>query len=605
MNSASFRAVLWLLVALYVPGQAAAAWWNEDWAFRKQITIDASATGADIAGSPADVPLLIRLHPGNFTYFNDAQPDGDDLRVIAADDVTPLKFHVERFDPVNQMVLLWVRVPRVTGGSANDFVYLYYGNPDAVSAEDRAGTYDANQALVYHFGETTGGVRDATAYGNRPAAATAEPTTASLIGGGARFDGTTSLRVADSPSLRIVPAQGATLSAWVRFTAPQQDAYLLAAEDPAGRALVVGLNGAAPYVRLGGPGDAPLLTAPELTLGEWHHVALRAGATRLALHVDGAEVAAADVALPELAGGFAIGASAAGTNYFVGELDELQIANTQRSVDWLKAASASQGVMGNLVVYGGDSAQEAGEGGEGYFAATMRNVTFDGWVVIGVLGVMFAISVWVIVAKAVLLGRIERQNSRFISAYRSLGTADPLGLLKGIADTASAGSPSDAAVHLEQYAPSTLFPLYVAGASEVRHRLRSPAVGARPAAFSDATMGAIRAAVDAVFVRERQKLNSRMVLLTIAISGGPFLGLLGTVVGVMITFAAIALSGDVNVNAIAPGIAAALVATVAGLGVAIPALFAYNWLGSRIKDIDAETHVFGDEFINKLAEHYA
>ena len=95
-----------------------------------------------------------------------------------------------------------------------------------------------------------------------------------------------------------------------------------------------------------------------------------------------------------------------------------------------------------------------------------------------------------------------------------------------------------------------------------------------------------------------------MVLLTIAISGGPFLGLLGTVVGVMVTFAAIAASGDVNVNAIAPGIAAALVATVAGLGVAIPALFAYNWLGTRIKDIDAETHVFGDEFVNKLAEHY-
>ena len=77
-------------------------------------------------------------------------------------------------------------------------------------------------------------------------------------------------------------------------------------------------------------------------------------------------------------------------------------------------------------------------------------------------------------------------------------------------------------------------------------------------------------------VRETQRLNRMMVLLTIAISGGPFLGLLGTVVGVMITFAAIAATGDVNVNAIAPGIAAALVATVAGLGVAIPALFGYN-----------------------------
>ncbi len=67
-------------------------------------------------------------------------------------------------------------------------------------------------------------------------------------------------------------------------------------------------------------------------------------------------------------------------------------------------------------------------------------------------------------------------------------------------------------------------------------------------------------------VRLTQKLQSQMVMLTIAISGGPFLGLLGTVVGVMITFAAIAASGDVNVNSIAPGIAAALAATVAGSG---------------------------------------
>ncbi len=96
-----------------------------------------------------------------------------------------------------------------------------------------------------------------------------------------------------------------------------------------------------------------------------------------------------------------------------------------------------------------------------------------------------------------------------------------------------------------------------------------------------------------------QRLNRMMVVLTIAISGGPFLGLLGTVVGVMITFAAIAASGDVNVNAIAPGIAAALVATVAGLGVAIPALFAYNYLISRIKDLTSDIQVFVDEFVTQ------
>jgi biopolymer transport protein ExbB len=96
-----------------------------------------------------------------------------------------------------------------------------------------------------------------------------------------------------------------------------------------------------------------------------------------------------------------------------------------------------------------------------------------------------------------------------------------------------------------------------------------------------------------------------MVLLTIAISGGPFLGLLGTVVGVMITFAAIAAAGDVNVNAIAPGIAAALLATVAGLAVAIPALFGYNWLASRIKNVSNEMHVFADELLSKLSENYS
>jgi biopolymer transport protein ExbB len=96
-----------------------------------------------------------------------------------------------------------------------------------------------------------------------------------------------------------------------------------------------------------------------------------------------------------------------------------------------------------------------------------------------------------------------------------------------------------------------------------------------------------------------------MVWLTVAIAGGPFLGLLGTVVGVMITFAAIAASGDVNINAIAPGTAAALVATVAGLGVAIPCLFGYNYLNTRVKEIVADMRVFVDEFVARIAETYS
>ena len=58
-------------------------------------------------------------------------------------------------------------------------------------------------------------------------------------------------------------------------------------------------------------------------------------------------------------------------------------------------------------------------------------------------------------------------------------------------------------------------------------------------------------------------------------------------------------------NAIAPGIAAALVATVAGLGVAIPSLFGYNYLASKIKELTTDMQVFVDEFVTRLAENYS
>src|SRR5262245_43126673 len=157
-----------LCAAFAVPQSAWAQWWNQDWAFRKQIMLDLSATGANVTGSPTDVPVLVRLSAANFGFFNDIQPDGDDLRFVAADDVTPLKYHIERFDAVNQMVLAWVRVPRLAGGTNSDFVYLYYGNPDAVAGDDRHGTYDVNEVAVYHFSDANGIASHATADGKQP-----------------------------------------------------------------------------------------------------------------------------------------------------------------------------------------------------------------------------------------------------------------------------------------------------------------------------------------------------------------------------------------------------------------------------------------------------
>ena len=207
-------AALIAVVATLIPMAAlAATWWNNDWKYRKEISLDLSATGADVAGTPLDVPVLIRLSLANFSYFNDTKPDGSDFRIVAGDDKTPLKFHFEKYDVQNQMALLWVRVPQITGGSKSDKIYAYYGNADAPNAADAPGTYDAAQVLVLPMSESSGTPQDLTAYKNNPSASNAGLTPASLIGGGAKFSGKETISIPASPSLRLLPAQGLTASA--------------------------------------------------------------------------------------------------------------------------------------------------------------------------------------------------------------------------------------------------------------------------------------------------------------------------------------------------------------------------------------------------------
>jgi biopolymer transport protein ExbB len=211
----------------------------------------------------------------------------------------------------------------------------------------------------------------------------------------------------------------------------------------------------------------------------------------------------------------------------------------------------------------------------------------------------------VIISKVIIVGRAQRDNKKFEQAFGKLSIAEMSALNHESTEDDEDFDASPLLLSLtsssnqSDFAGSNIYRIYHVGVEEMNRRL-----GKNSNTISAAAMTAVKASMDAVLMRELQKLNSQMVLLTIAISGGPFLGLLGTVVGVMITFAAIAASGEVNVNAIAPGIAAALVATVAGLAVAIPALFAYNYIGSQIKVVTTDMHVFVDEFIAKLAEQH-
>lgn len=587
------RLLLALATLLY--SLEAAAWWNEEWTQRKQIVIDTTAAGANTRQPLAEVPVLVRLHSGNFPQFLALLDQGADFRFVDGDDVTPLKFHVERFDPVAELAYVWVKVPAVGPQSDTGSLYLYFGNPSAPKAEDAGGTFDVGTVAAFHFGEAAGTPVDSTAYKTPVSAGTAIALPASLIGGGATLSGTEPLVIGPAPQVALDPATGFTFETWVRLNGqPVEPAYLMdmAGEGDARLSVLVGPAGV--EARLGATSVA---SGAPLDASGWHHVAVVVAADGLRLYLDGAEAGAAAVTPVAIAASLYVGGSSTGGGLLAADLDELRISNTGRAADWVAFSAKVQGPANDRLLSYGVDASSDGEGETaGSFGIIFQNVFGkpEAWVeqsVIVVCGLMMLAAAVIMFLKAVALSRAASATRRFLIAYGALGEKegeDDLGSLY-----AARG----------QFGDSPLWRVYHVGIDEV-HKRRSPAVGAQSAGIDDKALASIRAAMDASMVREGQRLNSQLVLLTIAISGGPFIGLFGTVVGVMVTFAAIAATGDVNIAAIAPGMAAALLATVAGLGVAIPSLFGYNWLSSRAKEQVADMRVFVDELTARFNEEY-
>jgi biopolymer transport protein TolQ len=103
-------------------------------------------------------------------------------------------------------------------------------------------------------------------------------------------------------------------------------------------------------------------------------------------------------------------------------------------------------------------------------------------------------------------------------------------------------------------------------------------------------------AMDLALTREMERLEGRLGFLATVGSAAPFVGLFGTVVGIMTSFQAIAGSKSTNLAVVAPGIAEALLATALGLLAAIPAVIAYNKLSSDVGKFTARMEGFADEF---------
>jgi biopolymer transport protein ExbB len=589
------QALLFVLLLVVLGSSHAQAWWNHDWTIRKKINIDTGTTGGAITDPIGTTAVLIRL--ADFD-FGAAKDDGSDIRLIAGDDKTPLAFHIEKYDSLLGEAFVWVKVPDLKPGAPTS-LWLYYGNQGTITAPggaDPKATYGSDTALIYHFAESGAPAHDSSGQGND--SQTPIATTDSLIGPGLRLSGKVPVTIAPSTSLAWTEGAPLTWSAWIKPAALQPNAILFSRRDGA-KDFVVGIDNGIPYLDLNGSrttAGAPIAAA------SWHHVAVVTSGSTATLYLDGASYATLSAGLPALTTPLSLGGDTAdGATGFTGEMDELEIVNAAQPAGQIKFAALSEGTdPSKILSVNVDEAAPASwlSGAFGLFGVILKSVTIDGWVVIGILGIMSVVSWYVMVTKFLYVNHVQKGNTLFLKEWRHI--AQDLTALDHSDTTQVKNVSGQNNLHKQKLiANSTLYRIYHIGSVEIGHRMATGSV------LSSRSIQAIRASLDGGYVRENHALNDGMVFLTISIAGGPFMGLLGTVVGVMITFAAIAATGEVNISAIAPGLAAALVATVAGLLVAIPALLGYNYLVSRMKTVSSDMQIFIDEFVTKMAEFYS
>jgi biopolymer transport protein ExbB len=598
----------YLPLALLLSSTASAespSWWDAKWPLRKKITIDPAAA-AGLAAPVENSTLLIRLHEGNFQFLS-AREDGSDIRFVAEDGKTVLSHHIEKFNSLLNEAYVWVKFPSLKPGAESIF-WLYYGNPEAPAVPSGKESYDAETALVYHFSEISGPPVDASGNGLK-ADNGGIPIEGALIAGSVRLTGQAAITISQSLGLDLSAGQPLTWSAWIKPQALQANAVIFAKRE-GGNALVIGENNGIPYVEIVNGGTTKRTPAGEaIVLDVWRHLAVVADPARITLYLDGKVYGTLDAGLPALKGPSLIGRDTTGAAGFSGEIDELQISRAARSASSVALAAVNQGASGDSQKFLATGEDEANEHKENeilkhlsLFGRISKSLTFDGWAVI-VLCIVLAVIGWTIaIGKFLYLNKVAKATQVFLSLWRKV--SDDITALDH-ADEKSVKSLGGAVTgqSLKIIRQSPLFELYHLGSQEIQKRVDA----AQPDRFgglSGRSIQAIRAVLDGGRVREVEKLNGKLVFLTIGIAGGPYLGLLGTVIGVMITFAVIAESGEVDINSIAPGIAGALLATVAGLAVAIPALFAYSYLSSRIKGAVNSMQIFIDEFITRIAEAY-
>jgi biopolymer transport protein TolQ len=202
-------------------------------------------------------------------------------------------------------------------------------------------------------------------------------------------------------------------------------------------------------------------------------------------------------------------------------------------------------------------------------------------VILGILIIMSALSWAIIVVKTLQFRQVAGENEYFLAALAK--------------DQAMAGLYAIA----QRLESSTLARLYEHGYREIsafRQRAeKAPVPDAR-----ERLMDALGRTLERIYNQQTQALEHRLPLLATVSSSAPYVGLFGTVLGIIGAFHDIGASGVTSLAVVAPGISEALIATAGGLATAIPALIAYNAFRNRVRDASAAMKNFALDITNRM-----
>ena len=591
---------------------ATASWWDPAWSARSLLTVDLSVGGGDLSEGVASSTALVRLHGGNFD-FRAARPDGADLRFLADDDPTVLPHHIERYDELLEEAFVWVRLPSIPGDEPLR-IHLYHGNPEPPRTGSSERLFGEETSLAFHFAEAWSpqtrpdGMPPRDSARDLPVTGTGLPVESALVGPGVRLNSIHSIEIEGSPDLVWQEGGTATVSLWVSPEADQPDSPILSRRSGE-EWFALGLDRGVPYLEVASTSGANgrILGEEALERGSWTHLVAVIDGSTVSLWTQGRLAGSLQGGLPSLETPILLAPAGEG-GQFAGKLDEMRLLNVAWSPAEILFAYLNQGADARsqrLVQVVPDEvaapAEPVARKGNELFFVIVETLNWDGWTIIGILCVMSVVSWFVIAFKAARLRELERANHDFVHLWNRIDR--DLGELDGDERIGEAADRHELDIKPALVRLSPLYHLYHTGWQQTEPRL-SPGKDGTPK-ISALSIQSVRASIYATSVRESDRLHQNLVFLTFAISGAPFLGLLGTVLGVAVTFASIAAAGEVAIETIAPGVAAALATTIVGLCVAIPALFGYNYLVGPIRRMTTQLRVFTDEFITRAAEAYS